>query len=572
MKPWEKYGAAAAEPAPAEAGPWSKYQAPEEPAQPTEQTLALRKIVADKEAGTFRQNLAAGLVRGAGSIGATLMAPIDVASDAIEGRGLTLESNRQRRQDMDATLRDWGANPDSLAFKGGKLSGEIAGTAGVGGAIANTAGRIPQVASAAPNLLNSIRTGGFTAGQAAPGVGGTLANLATRATGGAITGGASAGLVNPEDAKTGALIGGELPVATQAAGVVGRKIGSIIRGPEQSADLAAAVAAARDAGYVIPPTQARPTLLNRLAEGFSGKITTAQNASARNQGLTNSLAARELGLPADTKLTTDVLNNLRRQAGQAYDAVASTGTIIPGPAYQAALDKITAPAKLAAAGFPNAKTNPLIAEIESLKSPQFDAASAVEKIKDLRSQADSAYAAGNKALGKAYKDAARVMEDAIDSHLSSLGVPPEMLEGFRDARALIAKTYSVENALNATSGSVDARKLAAQAAKGKPISGDLRTIADFAARFPKAAQTVEGMGSLPQTSPLDWAAGGGISAATGNPLMLAGVMARPAARKLTLSDLVQNRLIQPQSAPSSAAANDLAQFAYRTVPVIAASR
>ena len=49
-------------------------------------------------------NLGAGLVRGAGSIGATLVAPWDMMSDAIAGKGLSLESNRQRRADMDSAL------------------------------------------------------------------------------------------------------------------------------------------------------------------------------------------------------------------------------------------------------------------------------------------------------------------------------------------------------------------------------------------------------------------------------------------------------------------------------------
>nr|MCW1958313.1 hypothetical protein [Mycobacterium sp.] len=91
-----------------------------------------------KRGGVLQQvgNAAAGLVRGAGSIGATLLAPIDIASDALAGRGLTLQSNRERRASMDAALETMGAQPDSLAYQGGKLVSEIAGTAGVGGVAA----------------------------------------------------------------------------------------------------------------------------------------------------------------------------------------------------------------------------------------------------------------------------------------------------------------------------------------------------------------------------------------------------------------------------------------------------
>ena len=91
-------------------------------------------------------NLAAGAVRGAGSIGATILAPYDMAKDAINGKGLSLESNRARRTAMDGALQEMGAQPDSLLYKVGKLAGEIAGTAGAGGVLAKGA----QAVGAAP--------------------------------------------------------------------------------------------------------------------------------------------------------------------------------------------------------------------------------------------------------------------------------------------------------------------------------------------------------------------------------------------------------------------------------------
>jgi hypothetical protein len=158
-------------------------------------------------------NLAAGAVRGAGSIGATLLAPIDIASDLIDGKGLSLESNRQRRQDMTDALGTMGAQTDSGLFSAGKLGGELAGTLGAGGALANVAGR--TALSKAPQLLEAIRTAGMTGG-----------NVATRAAGGAVSGGLSAGMVDPEQAVSGAGIGAATPGAIQLAGKAGHLIGS----------------------------------------------------------------------------------------------------------------------------------------------------------------------------------------------------------------------------------------------------------------------------------------------------------------------------------------------------------
>lgn len=183
-----------------------------------------------KIAGGVR-DAGAGLVRGAGSIGATILAPIDVASDALAGKGLSLESNRQRRTDMDSALADLtGADTESLAYQGGKLVSEVAGTLGAGGAAANTVARVaPRVAQAAPGLMNAVRSGGMTTGvRAAPGFVPQAANLGTRVAGGAINGGLAAGLVNPEDAPVGVALGGAIPVVTKTAGAAGRVIGNAV--------------------------------------------------------------------------------------------------------------------------------------------------------------------------------------------------------------------------------------------------------------------------------------------------------------------------------------------------------
>jgi hypothetical protein len=166
-------------------------------AEPQQEQSFLRQA-----AGTLG-NLAAGAVRGAGSIGATLLAPQDILEDALRGRGLSLQSNRERRQAMDEGLRSMGADPESLAFQAGKIGGEIAGTAGTGGVLA----RGVQATGRAPMLAQALRSGGMAGGP----------NMATRVAGGAASGGASAALVNPEEAGTGALIGGSLPLAMRAA-------------------------------------------------------------------------------------------------------------------------------------------------------------------------------------------------------------------------------------------------------------------------------------------------------------------------------------------------------------------
>lgn len=169
---------------------------------------------ADSSFGTLG-NIAAGAVRGAGSIGATLLSPIDAAARAM---GVENEyiGRRDRREAMTEGLRSMGADPESASFQVGKIGAEVAGTAGIPGVLSKAA----QSVGAAPAIVNALRTGGLTKD----------VGMATRIGAGATSGATAAGLVNPEEATTGALVGGAVPMiapAMRGAGVLARKaIGS----------------------------------------------------------------------------------------------------------------------------------------------------------------------------------------------------------------------------------------------------------------------------------------------------------------------------------------------------------
>jgi len=302
----------------------------------------------------------------------------------------------------------------------------------------------------------------------------------------------------------------------------------------------AALTAAKQAGYVVPPSSANPTRLNQALEGISGKIKTAQVASDRNQAVTNELAKKALGLADDQPLTIDTLNAVRREAGKAYEAVRGTGTVAPDEGFTKALDGLAAKYAGAAKDFPKAVKSEVTDMLDSLRVPKFDADSAVDMIKILRDDADAAYRAGKNGLGKAAKGAADAIEAQLERHIERLEGPGPALQAFREARQQIAKTYSVQKALNETTGNVDARKLGALLERGKPLSGELRTAGEFGRAFPKAAQTLkEAPGAL---SPLDF----GAAFLSGNPVALA---VRPAVRNMLLSAPYQAAMTTPNYAP-----------------------
>jgi len=488
----------------------------------------------------------AGLGRGAKDVidtGAQLLASgFDKVAGTKEGERVAA----MNKVGTDQFKQEFGS---STAADVGRVGGQVLATLPVGGAVGAGVRAVGAAGGVAPSVLVPLGEAIASGGLSAQGAG-----LGVRSAGGAISGGLTAGLADPEQAGTGAVLGAALPGVVRGLGVAGQAIGSTLRGPEVPLGVRQAAQAAQDVGYVIPPTQVSPTLGNRIIEGLAGKISTAQNASARNQEVTTSLAKRALGVADSEQLTPELLQSIRQRAGAAYEAVGSTGTITPTAAYERALDRITAPYRRAAAGFPDAAPNPVIAEIDSLRSGAFDARSAIDKIRELRGMADAAYRRGEKDMGKAYKDGAGALENVIEQHLATNGFPLAMLDDFRNARQLIARTYSVERALNPTTGSVSAKDLAAQLKRGKPLANELRQAGEFATAFPTAAQVTEKVGSRPQSSPLDWALAGGLGAATGgSPLSLIGLGARPLARAAALSGPIQRALAAAPAASTQPA-------------------
>ena len=308
----------------------------------------------------------AGAVRGAGSIGATVLAPWDMARDAIAGKGLSLESNRQRRADMDAALSTMGADTDSWAYKGGKLLGEVAGTAGVGGAVANVAGRglgavAPSLLPRAQPLLSAIQSGGMTA----PGAG-----MLTRSAGGAITGGATAAAVNPDDVFSGAVAGGVMPGAVRVLGSVGSAVGRQLRPGGDSAQLARK---AIDMGAPLG-----------LADVAEGKFTKAVRSVLNDAPMTGGIGAAqndakqkwfnravgEVFDAAEDKLTPQVMDAAKQKMGSEFDRIWSNNSLKVDDQLLSTLAKTRANATM----LPKAERSRIVSMLDDLEGQVVQAA------------------------------------------------------------------------------------------------------------------------------------------------------------------------------------------------------
>lgn len=98
----------------------------------------------------------------------------------------------------------------------------------------------------------------------------------------------------------------------------GRKVDSFI-GTQTKKDL---LKEARKEGLVVEPAAVHSGRPTELIESFGGKAPVAQLASIKNQPIINDLAARSIGLPKGTEITTAVLDEVKKTGGLVYKEIA----------------------------------------------------------------------------------------------------------------------------------------------------------------------------------------------------------------------------------------------------------
>jgi hypothetical protein len=159
----------------------------------------------------------AGISKGVGNVmfgGQRLVGKGLEAVGATETGRALIEDAARRQAEQEAFIAPYKAVAPT-ATGAGEFGGEVVSTLPVGGVIAKGVSKIPG----AGNVAEAIRTGGFRTGApAATTFGGRAADVATRAGGGAVVGGTSAALINPEEAGTGTVIGAAAPFVLPTVG------------------------------------------------------------------------------------------------------------------------------------------------------------------------------------------------------------------------------------------------------------------------------------------------------------------------------------------------------------------
>jgi hypothetical protein len=313
----------------------------------------------------------------------------------------------------------------------------------------------------------------------------------------------------------GAMIGALAPSAVKT-GINEVRAPRLAQQQQQNVVRDATLREAREAGYVVPPSATRSSLTENVLESVAGKSAIKQEAALRNSQVTNQLAAKALGLPENTAITDTMLNSIRYRAAQPYRDLAAVS--------------------------PRAKLY-----LEELQAARSDAKLYWQDY-FRNGQAEKYHAAKN------FDTKAEGLERKLEIVARSVG-KQDLLPAMRQSRVEIAKAWDVEKALNMGDAGVSARILGRMLDRGRPLSGELKTIAKFAEgpgkQFTAEASATPAPGvsyTLPLTAGI--LGYGGVSALGGPGLALAAApLLRPGARKMLLSDWYQDYLAQPKYGP-----------------------
>jgi hypothetical protein len=235
-----------------------------------------------------------------------------------------------------------------------------------------------------------------------------------------------------------------------------------------------------------------------IAAGAAGSTGT-QALTLQHQGISNTLAGAEAGVPHGTKLSYEALAKGQEAPNAVFGRVAAALPESPlSPAAQSMVSAVGDIGNRITKGTPNARAN-----IGSLKEDflapdtKFSGNQIVNEMRGLRQEGYANIGSedvSNQQLGKAQLDMSRALEQHVrDTLPTTADVSMDQLAA---ARTALAKNHAVQSALHGSN--VDPAALArVQRADPDLLTGGLKTVADFTNEHPAISKLANSIESPP---------------------------------------------------------------------------
>lgn len=514
------------------------------------------EVSSETEKAGILKNLAGGAIKGASEIGATLLTPIDYAAKAL-GIQNDYVGRMDRREAINDFMRSKGIDESSVPYNVGKIGTEIAGTSGIGGVLAKpviaAAPALNALSPYAIKLANALKSGGFNVGGSAPaGITEQLANLGIRTAGGALTGGASAGMVNPSESLSGLTIGAAMPVAAKTAGGAAKYLGSKLRGAPISQEVKDLALKAKDMGIDIPADRlidSRP--LNAIAASlnyipFSGRTATEEKLMSQ----INRAASKTIG--QDSANINSALKKAQIDLGRKFDDVLKNNVVNVDDTL---LNDLASHADVASKELESGQAKIIQNQIDEILSKAKDGVIDGQAAYNIKKTLDR--------IGKQNTPVAYYAKDLKMSLMDALNrsIGPEEAANFAKTREQYGNMIALEKkAARGAEGEISMGKLANLP---NVRSEELNDIADIAAQFGRTRENPHGAAQRAFI-------GAAIASLGGLPAYALGVAGGRATNTALNSNVLRNMLLQEQNPQINSLINNVQPLIYRSAPIFAA--
>ena len=242
-------------------------------------------------------------------------------------------------------------------------------------------------------------------------------------------------------------------------------------------------------GIVLNPASSNPTLANRLQVQLANNPQLNAQLAQQNELKWSDIAKRELGIDPREQLTSKTFDTARERIAAPYREVEQIGQLMPDDAVTARIRAVRPP-DVIGGGDAAAAVTKLIDEALADIDKGLTSKKALDSIKQMRSEAQDIYR-GDKIepIERATADAkigiANALEQLVDMNVKD----PTLLDRFRDARTLLAKSYTYENATDLATGRVNPVTIAKILGKDDTMTGDIAAIGRIAANFPEVSSS-----------------------------------------------------------------------------------
>ncbi len=240
-------------------------------------------------------------------------------------------------------------------------------------------------------------------------------------------------------------------------------------------------------GILLNPAASNPTLSNRLKVQLANNPQLNAQLSKQNELKWSDIGKRELGIDPREQLTGKTYEVARERIAAPYREVEKIGLLTPDDAVAARIRAVRPPNVIGGKAAAS-EVGGLVDEALGRVDAGMTSAEALRNIRQLRSEAQDIYR-GDKLtpVERATADAkigiANALEQLVDMNVND----PTLLDRFREARTLLAKSYAYEKATDLATGRVDPVAIAKMVAKDDAMTGDIASIGRIAANFPEVS-------------------------------------------------------------------------------------